>query len=708
MPSIVLFRRRWNIADDDLFLPPLIEAVCRFGWLVASALLVWENHPRWLCGDADKLAFAYQVGSQVIALLILASDFGFTAIASRGSVVASSSRWLQTPILYSRSLLFFLEIVWHALGTVKVAFYRDPCITVDLWDSVETLLIVSWCYLLVLALLVYSVYDPAGSLKHNPRRDLADVEASSDVKRFFLAPSDKGQSKRRRLWFSRLRGRVFCCVDDTEDSREAYKYMANYMANFFEDVDITPSDMFSALVLIRKKQRRLLARTGSTTEEPREGMMVPYGAASSAVPVEKAPHSNGKHPSSPAAANGVAVVPQSATNGGVATSWLHQAPAWMNPEQALYYLKFAWGSYGWPAYMASHVCTGLCDLWAGIRCCSCLRGGSGNVSGDNCCECHLATVKHLTRVEPDDLLYSSFKNDLFRVPFYVALDHRTRAILVVARGTLSGADSLTDSMTNEAEFPPEMGRRGLCHEGVLKSALHIMEHLDAPLGQATARHPDYTLVLTGHSLGAAVAAVLGLMLRPRFPTLRCYAFSSPGGVLDVETARETRDFVLNIVVGDDMVCRLGFPQVESMKREVISSLLQCDENKNDLNSRGLEALFCGRRLTPPLKNKEAFDNINAPMGKLAESLRLPDKPGVQPASLEEILEKAVPYVCRPIMHMPGRILHFVREKKGAEYQMFWVAPEYFDHIVISPRCLKDHMPDVAYQALRSVCNVTTF
>ncbi|KAL1469592.1 hypothetical protein MTO96_024922 [Rhipicephalus appendiculatus] len=88
MPSIVLFRRRWIIANDDLYLPPLLEAICRLGWLVASGMLLWEHRPLWLCGDSDWLSFAYQLGAQVFCLLVIGSDLALAAINSRGAIVA--------------------------------------------------------------------------------------------------------------------------------------------------------------------------------------------------------------------------------------------------------------------------------------------------------------------------------------------------------------------------------------------------------------------------------------------------------------------------------------------------------------------------------------------------------------------------------------------------------------------------------------------
>ena len=36
------------------------------------------------------------------------------------------------------------------------------------------------------------------------------------------------------------------------------------------------------------------------------------------------------------------------------------------------------------------------------------------------------------------------------------------------------------------------------------------------------------LVITGHSLGAGVAALLAILLRHKYPDLRCFAFAPPG------------------------------------------------------------------------------------------------------------------------------------------------------------------------------------
>lgn len=697
MPSVQFFGRRWMMASDDFLLPPIFEALFRAGWLIAASLLFWDHQDSWLCPESLHI-YVYLAGAQVFAAAVIILCIICVLVSTRGTILQATPRKHMSLVLYIKTALVVTEIFWQGFGTVRIYFYQDECVPLELWHTLRTLLWVVWVMLFLLLLCAYSVYNPSGSIKHHPRRDLSDLEISEDVKNLFLEPTEKGSRRLHRQWFKRTK-RCFCCISSNEESKEAYWYVAELLATYYGTVDVMPSDLFSALCLMRKKQRRLLALTGSTTETPPIGALVPYGCCSIDIP--------------PMAINGVAKSPPPSSGDPIMTSKPKRVvvkrspsigvPAWMTPEDALHFLRFAWGCYGWPAYMMSHLCTGLCNLWSDIRCCTCLRGPSENVTGDNCCECHLATVKHLTKVPPEDLLFSCFENGFCRVPFYVALDHQTRSIMVVVRGTLSADDLLTD-LTSVLEELPNGG--GIFHRGVLRSAQRVLSMLDKPLADALARHPDYDLVTTGHSLGAAVAAVLAYFLRPRFPGVRCFAFSPPSGTVDETRGLAMRDFVMTVVVGDDMVPRLGHNQLEALNREMVSVLLQCDMAKDDLNSQGLRAIFCGIRMTPKLSSDPAkFEVMGAPTGKLAPSLEVKNpKPGVRPATIDEILDRALPTTKWPLMLTPGRILHIARTEHG--YRMYWAAPEYFDHVVISPHMMGDHLPDVILHALRSVTSTT--
>ena len=39
------------------------------------------------------------------------------------------------------------------------------------------------------------------------------------------------------------------------------------------------------------------------------------------------------------------------------------------------------------------------------------------------------------------------------------------------------------------------------------------------------------IVITGHSLGAGTAALLAILLRPKYPDLKCFTYSPPGGLM---------------------------------------------------------------------------------------------------------------------------------------------------------------------------------
>lgn len=49
-----------------------------------------------------------------------------------------------------------------------------------------------------------------------------------------------------------------------------------------------------------------------------------------------------------------------------------------------------------------------------------------------------------TSVKDMDLLYASFENNVFQTPFFIALDHEERCIMVAIRGTMSLRDAITD------------------------------------------------------------------------------------------------------------------------------------------------------------------------------------------------------------------------------------------------------------------------
>ncbi|KAJ3309490.1 hypothetical protein HDV04_005982 [Boothiomyces sp. JEL0838] len=95
---------------------------------------------------------------------------------------------------------------------------------------------------------------------------------------------------------------------------------------------------------------------------------------------------------------------------------------------------------------------------------------------------------------------------------YVAVDHATSSVIVSLRGTLGLSDLVTDITANYCFFKYDDGIEGYVHSGIFQSAIKISNSpIRDAVSEALIKHPGFSLVLTGHSLGAGCAALLTLL-----------------------------------------------------------------------------------------------------------------------------------------------------------------------------------------------------
>ncbi|GLD57746.1 sn1-specific diacylglycerol lipase beta [Lates japonicus] len=271
-------------------------------------------------------------------------------------------------------------------------------------------------------------------------------------------------------------------------------------------------------------------------------------------------------------------------------------------------------------------------------------------------------------------------------------------------------DVLTD-LSAECENLPIEGVSGACyaHKGICQAASYIYKKLvnDGILNQAFSVAPEYKLVVTGHSLGAGTAAVLAVMLRNSFPTLQCYAFSPPGGLLSKALADYSKDFVVSVVLGKDLVPRLSIPNMEDLKRRILKIVSNCNKPKYRILLQGLwYELFGGdpddcptemdnrreEELSQPLLGEESLMIRNS---SSYQSLGSDDSPAHKAAHLP--------------LFLPGRVLHITEDGPSrrscfsqVRYRAEWSTEMAFRSILISPRMLSDHMPDIVLRALNSL------
>ncbi|MCJ1392727.1 hypothetical protein MMC18_005598 [Xylographa bjoerkii] len=112
---------------------------------------------------------------------------------------------------------------------------------------------------------------------------------------------------------------------------------------------------------------------------------------------------------------------------------------------------------------------------------------------------------------------------------FVAIDDKNRMVIVAFRGS----DSWTNWVVNLEMIRVATGWCDDCnvHDGYWKSWHEIKDRIVPLLEKAVEEHPEYRIIITGHSLGAAIATIAAAevrMIGPHFMKFtELYSYGSP-------------------------------------------------------------------------------------------------------------------------------------------------------------------------------------
>jgi sn1-specific diacylglycerol lipase len=225
---------------------------------------------------------------------------------------------------------------------------------------------------------------------------------------------------------------------------------------------------------------------------------------------------------------------------------------------------------------------------------------------------HYEAVLRVAQLKDRDLAYLSRDNAAVGLlPYYIALLRPEKVVVLAIRGTGSLADLATDvaalPVNAAAWAPPEAGGGAAAftaHAGVLAAADALWKDLsthgvldallDPPREPAEAIAEEHGrsaaaaavvaanlgatgwhLVVTGHSLGAGVAARVACRLRSAGRAARCWAFAPPGGLVSRDFAACCVPFVTSVAVGKDAIPRLSLPTLDSLLDGAVVALARC-------------------------------------------------------------------------------------------------------------------------------------
>ena len=147
------------------------------------------------------------------------------------------------------------------------------------------------------------------------------------------------------------------------------------------------------------------------------------------------------------------------------------------------------------------------------------------------------------------------------------------------------------------------------------AAKYIYDDISARLIDIFLKYPDYTLVICGYSLGAGIAVILAILLKPIYPHVKCYGIAMPGSVLSENLALATRDFIYSYIVDVDMIGRASIRSLEHLRDRIIEALDKCNRNKIRILTMTLVQTLSKRR--------QAFHSTNSRTQTLLNDSLLP-------------------------------------------------------------------------------------
>ncbi|XP_067946078.1 diacylglycerol lipase-alpha-like isoform X2 [Watersipora subatra] len=657
MPGLVVFRRRWSIGSDDLILPAVGLAFLNIIWLLALAVLLLYIYTS--CGPDEETCLQkfiwYPGTTMVLQLVLLAVHVAIAVQSGRGGVLDTEARKHLPCYCYIRAGLLVVELVWFCAGCgfLNWKLTSGHCRSTDFVYILMCVVVGANVVILFLTILAtYLSFDSAGRTFWR----LQELQnCTDDARRSALVR--KLEARYRQKCMNRV-NLAFCCESVSKPSdKKVFEDIALLMASYLDHLDLVLSDFLAGMKLLRLQQKALFteAINQSTNDIYQYLSGTPISPRTKFLTLKDCKTKN-------------------------------------ELECMTYFAEYAVASYGWQGQYFFYPTKACCSINVCCRCEGCARWVNDlDFTGDNCCQCqYTAIAAGSPLVSEEDFIYGNYDNETNFPSYFVCLDHKYKKVLLCIRGTMSISDAAIDLQGDMKEIPVEPRQPSwLGHAGMVTSASNVYSDLAEKevLKRAFNRcqGSDYQLLIIGHSLGAGVAPIIAFILQEQYPQLYCYSYSPPGGLLSLDAVEESKKFTTSIVIGKDIIPRLGTAQLEYFRSDLLALLEDCKEPK-------WKIIFSGWPLIGRCLNVK--ENMTLPRA------RSQDYNPFQPNTHSSVHTHLYP---------PGCIIHIVKnypKDSGKDqkpmYQAIWSDNKSFDTIIVSPKMVEDHMPNTVLDAMKNV------
>ncbi|KDP26557.1 hypothetical protein JCGZ_17715 [Jatropha curcas] len=324
-----------------------------------------------------------------------------------------------------------------------------------------------------------------------------------------------------------------------------------------------------------------------------------------------------------------------------------------------------------------------------------------------------------------------FVNDssVMRPGYYIGLDPRKKLIILGIRGTHTVYDLITDIVSSS---DGEVTFEGYStHFGTAEAARWFLKYEMGTIRKLLEKYKGFRLRLVGHSLGAATASLLAIMLRKRSPEelgfspdiVSAVGYATPPCV-SRELAESCADFITTVVMQDDIIPRLSAASLGRLRNEILETDWMSVIEKEDWRSviglvtnakqvvssvqdvaRKLAdyAKFRSKKISPDaVIDKESLTSpgINLPSKATNDSDISVKKDGPASTEPEEL------FVPGTVYYLKRNIDTHIYCRNGREVEFFTLwkrhPGEKFQRIVLTSNIISDHKCDSHYYALRDV------
>ncbi|KAF4390451.1 hypothetical protein G4B88_024457 [Cannabis sativa] len=244
-----------------------------------------------------------------------------------------------------------------------------------------------------------------------------------------------------------------------------------------------------------------------------------------------------------------------------------------------------------------------------------MRNRRPKLDGDNWWRGNAAAFLKHTKLPPEVLRKGRVNQAKCEAAYFVIVLHHLRSVLIAVRGTETPEDLIIDGlcrecilsakdldgMINSGHVNPEIKQKVVSsfphygHSGIVEAARNLFIQIEgkdeddvgnankvaesssdgllSSLLGAGCECEGYKVRIVGHSLGGAIAAVLGMRLYHRYPNLHVYAYG-PLPCVDSIVADACSPFVTSIVLNNEFSSRLSVGSVLRLRAAALTALSQ--------------------------------------------------------------------------------------------------------------------------------------